>query len=125
MKNIQGTVRDKYNEEPYGPEGEVKNTHKSLNPRKTISVHEKVCLKSHGGLEKEEEEGSRKVRSIRECFIKSEFDFHSGSVIFFSESVNIIYCLLCAKICKTPQYNPINKSCWLHRKNIFSLTNSH
>lgn len=61
------------------------------------------------------------LRSIRGCVIKSEFDFHSGLIIFFSKSVSNVYCLLCAKIHKTP-YDPIKKSCWLCCKNITFLS---
>ena len=74
MQNMQGTVGVKYLEEAYSLEGEVRNARKSPNPRKKTSGHEKVCLKCSGSSEEGEEKEIRVWRSIRECFMESEFD---------------------------------------------------
>lgn len=44
MKNMQGAMGDKYQEETYSLGREVRNEHESLNPRKKINVCEKVFL---------------------------------------------------------------------------------
>ena len=58
--------------------------------------------KRSGSLEEEKEQGSRRVRSIRECFMKSEFEGSS----FFSMSQSTAFIAAAAAAAKSLQSCP-------------------
>lgn len=59
MQNTPGTVGHEGYKEAYSPEEKGRNAYKLLNPRKNISVHEKMCLKCGriSGAGEEQESG--------------------------------------------------------------------